>query len=197
MQVTLEKRHPIAAPPTSAWTVLQDIHAVAECMPGASISEQLSDNAYKGQVKVKIGPASAIFNGQIDITGLDAERRELKLLGKGKDTRGSSTASMDLTALIEAAEGGHCALVGSSQVKLTGKMAAFGGRMINQVSDQILMQFFTNFSNRVMALGEGAAAVEAAQKVAEQPEELNALALVWQMIVDFFRRLFGKKAPER
>ena len=58
---------------------------------------------------------------------------------------------------------------------------------------QLIDQFLTNFSNRVLAAGEGAAAEEAAQKVAEQPKDLNALALLWAMIAGFFRRLFGRK----
>ena len=44
-----------------------------------------------------------------------------------------------------------------------------------------------------VASGGSAAAEEAAQKVAEQPKDLNALALLWAMIAGFFRRLFGRK----
>ncbi|NNF97316.1 MAG: hypothetical protein HKM94_10350, partial [Halobacteria archaeon] len=61
-----------------------------------------------------------------------------------------------------------------------------------QVADQILNQFGKNFSNNVMAQGEGEAAETAKEQLAEQPKELNGLALAWSVIVAFFKSLFGK-----
>ena len=40
-------------------------------------------------------------------------------------------------------------------------------------------------------MGEGAAAEQAASKVAKQPKELNALALIWHALLGFFKSLFG------
>jgi carbon monoxide dehydrogenase subunit G len=191
MQVKLEKTFPVEAPASLAWQFLQDIRGVAECMPGAEITEKVDDSHYKGQVKVKVGPASAAFKGDIEIKELDAGKRQLRMMGKGADVKGTSSASMDLTASIRDADGG-AELVGISEVTVTGKMASFGGRMLTQVSDQILKQFAANFSNRVAAMGEGESAQEAAAKVAEQPRELNALGLFWAVIVGFLKGLFGR-----
>ncbi len=191
MQVQLEKSYPIDAPIGSAWELLQDIKSVAECMPGAAITEQIDDTNFKGTVKVKLGPTTASFKGDIEIKGLDAGSRQLQLYGKGTDVKGTSSAAMDLTATITENGPGACTLNGNSEVTVTGKMASFGGRMRSQVSDQILDQFAKNFNTRVVAMGEGAAAEEATAQLAEQPKELNALALVWGMIVSFFKRLFG------
>jgi acetylornithine/succinyldiaminopimelate/putrescine aminotransferase len=100
---------------------------------------------------------------------------------------------MDLTAHVRDTGDGKCEVVGVSEVTVTGKMANFGARMMTQVSDQILKQFVANFANRVVAMGEGAAAVEAAGKVAKQTGEINALVLMWQIIISFFKNLFGAK----
>ncbi len=43
-------------------------------------------------------------------------------------------------------------LVGKSEVAMSGKAAAFGGRMMNSVADQILKQFADNFATQVAAL---------------------------------------------
>lgn len=193
MQVKLEKKHEIDAPVEAAWSVLKDIEVLAECMPGASITEQTSDNQHKGAVKVKVGPVEAVFGGTIDITSIDEAAHSITLSAKGRDKSGSSSATMALTASVTALATGGCELIGNSDIKVQGKMASFGSRMINQISEQLIQQFLQNFSNRVMAAGEGEAAQEAATKVAEQPKELNALALMWSVIVDFFRRLFGAK----
>lgn len=193
MQVRLEKAFPIDASANAAWTLLRDVKAVAECMPGAQITERVDDTHYKGQVSVKLGPVSATFKGTIEVRGVDAGKREMTLVGKGADTTGASAASMELTAHVRQAADGKCEVVGRSQVTVSGKMANFGGRMMTQVSDQVLNQFGANFTNRVLALGQGAGAAEAAAKLSEQPKELNALALVWNVVVQFFKSLFGSK----
>ncbi len=193
MQVKLEKTFPIDAPAAAAWSVLHDVKAVAECMPGAQITERVDDNHYKGQVSVKLGPAAATFKGTIEVKGVDANKREITLVGKGADTTGASAASMDLTARIRDAGNGKCELVGASAVTVSGKLASFGGRMMTQVSEQILRQFGANFANRAMAAGGGAGAAQAAAQAAAQPRELNALALLWGMIVAFLKGLFGRK----
>ncbi|MDJ0871345.1 MAG: SRPBCC family protein [Gammaproteobacteria bacterium] len=191
MQVKLEKTVPVEAPADAAWQFLQDIRAVAACMPGAEITEQVDESHYKGKVKVKLGPATAAFNGDIEVKGVDADKRELHILGKGADVKGTSSASMDLLASVRETDAGVSELIGISQVAVTGKMASFGGRMMTQVSDQIMKQFAVNFANQVVATGEGEAAETAAAKVSEQPKELNALALAWATLVGFFKSLFG------
>jgi carbon monoxide dehydrogenase subunit G len=191
MLVKLEKTFPIDAPADAAWRLLQDIQSVAACMPGAQITERVDDRHYKGQVSVRMGPASATFKGAIEVQGIDASQRQMRMVGKGSDTSGTSAASMDLTAAIRATADGKTELVGVSEVTVTGKLASFGGRMMTQVSDQLLKQFGANFANRVVAMGEGATAQQAAARMAEQPRELNALALLWHVIVGFFKSLFG------
>ena len=70
MQVKLEKQYAVAASPNAAWQVLRDIRQLAACMPGAEITGQIDDTHYKGNVKVKVGPASAAFGGEIEILAL-------------------------------------------------------------------------------------------------------------------------------
>jgi carbon monoxide dehydrogenase subunit G len=192
MQVKLEKKFGIKAPVDAAWNVVRDIYALAECMPGASITEQTSDNQYKGSVTVKLGPVQSVFAGTIDIIEIDEANHSMVLSAKGKDKSGTSNAAMQLTASVSAAEDG-CELAGNSDIKVMGKMANFGARMITSVADQLIDQFLNNFSNRVLAAGEGEAAAAAAEKVAEQPRALNPLALLLGMIKAFFSRLFGSK----
>jgi len=89
VKVELDKSYPIAASAEAAWKFLQDVRAVASCMPGAEITGQSDDSHFEGKVKVKIGPAVAAFKGEIEVERIDADKRELTLLGKGSDTKGS------------------------------------------------------------------------------------------------------------
>ena len=151
MKVELAKTFPLPAPPDVAWKLLQDVEAVATCMPGAKITQRIDDTRYKGTVTVRVGPATLSFRGDIEVKEIDGATRTLRLVGSGSDTTGSSAGSMDLTARIDAAEDGRSTLNGQSVVSLSGKAAAFGGRMVNSVADQILGQFAGNFAARLPA----------------------------------------------
>ena len=89
------------------------------------------------------------FKGEIEVQGLFAATRTLHLVGKGSDTSGTSGASMDLVARIDpGGTKGTSNLVGTSEVTMSGKAAAFGGRMMGSVADQILKLVAGEFLRR-------------------------------------------------
>jgi uncharacterized protein len=227
MKVELEKTFPMPGTVEASWKFLQNVEGVAGCMPGAKITERVDDTHYKGTISVRVGPAGMSFKGEIVVQGLDAVTRTLHLVGKGSDTSGTSGASMDLVARIEpGATEGTSNLVGRSEVTMSGKAAAFGGRMMGSVADQILKQFAGNFATQVQArsnataspntaagsnapaaadAGSPPAVIAAATEAPSQPlpvlspappaptNELNALALFWAILRDWFRGLFRRK----
>ncbi len=199
MKVQLDKTFPLPGSPAIAWEFLQDIEAVAGCMPGAELTEQVDENRHKGTVKVKVGPATMSFRGEVEVQDIDATTQSLRLIGKGTDKTGNSGVSMNLLARIDAADDGLSELVGSSEVSMSGKAAAFGGRMMNSVADKILLQFADNFAARVAALQErrasptGAGSDSPAAAPAASAGELNALALGWAVFKDWLLSLFSKK----
>ena len=204
------------AGPDVTWGALTDVAGVASCMPGAAITEKIDDAHYKGTVKVKVGPATLSFRGDIEVRTLDAATRTLALSAKGTDTSGTSFASMDLTARVEGADGGLSRIVGKSEASVGGKAATFGGRMMDAVADQILKQFAANFAARVEALrpaGAAAVAGNAKASAADEPapsapgadaaapaaslappaaKPLNGLALIWAVLRDWLRNLFSR-----
>ena len=200
MLVQLEKTFAMPASAETTWLLLQDIEGVASCMPGANITERVDVQHYKGTVAVKFGPASMSFRGEVEVKSIDAASRTLRLIGKGTDSTGSSGASMDLTARIEAVDASSCNLVGISEVSMSGKAAAFGGRMMGSVADQVLKQFAANFAAKVQALqanppgsvGAGVSAGPAAAADAA-PSQLNALALAWAVLKNWLSSLFSPK----
>tara|TARA_X000000950_G_scaffold225227_1_gene271576 strand:- start:6939 stop:7544 length:606 start_codon:yes stop_codon:yes gene_type:complete len=199
VEVKLEKRYELGVPAQHAWVILSDLESVASCMPGASLGEKTGDNAFKGSVKVKVGPATAQFGGEVEILSMDSANRSLVLKGKGAD-KGGSSASMELEASIEEADG-QSVLVGLATVIVNGKFAQFGGRMMVQVSDVILKQFVDNFIGKAQALGEAPAPggedssyKPAVQTTSEPANELNGLAIFWALLKGWLGGLFGKKS---
>lgn len=200
MKVQLDKTFPMPSSPEIAWQFLQNVEAVAGCMPGAKLTERLDENRHKGTVTVKLGPATMSFKGEVEVQDIDPTTQTLRLIGKGTDSTGNSGVSMDLLARIDATDGGSSALVGSSEVTMSGKAVAFGGRMMDAVADKILIQFADNFAAEVAALEERrsgpAAAGDGTQNAAapaSRARELNALALAWAVFTDWLRSLFTRK----
>ena len=206
MKVSLEKTYPVPASADTTWALLQDIEAVAGCMPGARISERIDERHYKGTVAVRFGPANMTFRGEVEVVSVEPPARTLRLLGKGTDTTGGSGASMDLTARVEPLVGDASNLVGTSEVSMSGKAATFGGRLAVPVAEQILQQFAANFAAKAKERQVAAAAVaptaEAippaadaapAPKAAPPETRLNALALLWSVIKATVRSWFSTR----
>ena len=211
MEVKLEKTYELDVDAAAAWALLSDVRGVAGCMPGAEITEQIEANSYKGAVKVKVGPALAQFGGIVDVIECAPSERRMVMRGKGADRSGSS-ASMELTAVIEPAADGAAGsmLHGQATVVVNGKFAQFGGRMMTQVSEMMLGQFVDNFrvAARELAAQQAPAATpgapaetgEPAQPVAtaaaprQAAREINGLALLWALIKGWFGGLFAGRA---
>ena len=198
MEVKLDKQYHLDVDATRAWALLNDLKAVASCMPGAEITEQLSDTSYKGAVKVKVGPAVAQFGGTVDVLEAVTAERKMVLRGKGAD-KGGSSASMDLTAIITAdpSNPAHSVLNGQAAVIVNGKFAQFGGRMMVQVSDMLLAQFVENFRQTALTLptADGAPSTQTATKVSAPAvaREINGLAIFWALVKSWFGGLFSKR----
>jgi carbon monoxide dehydrogenase subunit G len=203
MEIKLDKDYAVEASAATAWQLLVDIPAVASCMPGAQISEVIDGSHFKGNVRVKVGPAVAAFAGEIEVLAVDAATQTLRLLGKGSD-KGGSSASMELTATVSAAPDGHARLRGQANIIVNGKFAQFGGRMMGSVSDVLLAQFAATFSEKAKALGvaaittaDGAAAPVARSssgtETAAAPRALNAGALLWSLLKNWLAGLFGRR----
>jgi hypothetical protein len=209
MNIQIDKTYAMPCTADVAWGFLQDLEGVAGCMPGAKITERLDAGRYKGTVTVRLGPATMAFRGEVELHDVDPGARSLRLLGKGTDSTGSSGATMNLTARIEADAAGQCNLVGAAEVSMSGKAVAFGGRMMNAVAEQLLKQFADNFAARVSALqaqpeassdgaasglGAVAGATAAAPGAAPAASELNGLALMWTLFKEWLRGLLRKKS---
>jgi uncharacterized protein len=201
MEVKLDKQYPLPVSPEQAWALLCDLKATAACMPGAAITEQVSEHSYKGAVKVKVGPASAQFGGTVDVLERSDADRRVVMRGKGAD-KGGSSASMDLTATIAAdpSNPNACVLNGSAAVIVNGKFAQFGGRMMVSVSEMLLGQFVEQFSATAQSMAPPAqAGGDATAAVTPPPapapvRELDGLALLWGLIKGWFGRLFGRRS---
>ena len=164
MNTKITKDFEIAQPIGVVWKSLTNPEEIVGCVPGASITEKIDDRNYKGKVVTKFGPIKAAYAGDIEIIELDEANHKMVLKGRGLDSKGKGSADMIMNGLLKE-EGGKTQVNFSMDITIVGKLAQFGSRLINDVSDQLLNQFVKNFSDQLEAQAP-AAAVETASVAA-------------------------------
>jgi carbon monoxide dehydrogenase subunit G len=195
MKVELDKSLTLPVTASAGWSLVENIEGMASCMPGAKITERVDATHYKGTITVKLGPATVVFKGELEVVAIDPVARTIHVIGKGADTGGGSGASLDLNAVVKEIGPDTCELSGVSVVNVTGKVAAFGSRLMGTVTDQLLKIFFDNVLAKAQELQaiRQTAEVTAARAAAPVVEaKFNGLAFVWTIVKDFIASLFGR-----
>ena len=196
MKVELDRSLELPVPAAAGWALISDIEGIATCMPGAKITERVDDTHYKGTISVKLGPATVNFRGELEVLETDPAARSIRIRGKASDVTGGSGASLNLDARVVETGPGACELTGHSEVTVTGKVAAFGQRLMGSVTEQLLKVLFANILTRaeqVTAAAPGTAATETPAPAAAAPQaeaKFNALQFAWAVLRDFVRGLF-------
>jgi len=148
MNTKIVKEFEIDQPIAKVWASLADPTDVVTCVPGASITEKIDDKNYKGEVVTKFGPIKASYNGDIEIQELDEANYTMVLKGKGLDSKGKGSADMLMNGVLTEKDGKtHVSF--AMDITIVGKLAQFGSRLINDVSDQLIGQFVDNFKSKL------------------------------------------------
>jgi carbon monoxide dehydrogenase subunit G len=191
MEVKIDKRFDLPVSLDQAWSLLQDVRATANCMPGAEITEQLDSTHFNGKVHSRIGPAVMTFAGQIEVLELDGHSHTLVMLGKGGDTSGSF-ASMNLRAKLHPGESNQASILeGSAIITVSGRLAQFGSRLLLPVAEAMLKTFISNFSSKASS----SAVVQNTSVTSNGPaasSDLNILDVFFQVISLWWSRLWRK-----
>ena len=144
MEATITKQFSINEPIDKVWSVMSNPTEISECVPGASITEEIDEKNYKGEVSLKFGPVKSKYNGEITIVENDTENYKLVLNGMGLDSKGKGSAEMTMTGIATSSETGTDVDF-KMVVNIKGTLAQFGSRLINDVSAQLMNQFVSNF----------------------------------------------------
>jgi carbon monoxide dehydrogenase subunit G len=99
-------------------------------------------------VELKFGPVKASYGGLITFTERDASAHKMTLKGNGTDTKGKGGAEMQMTGRLTEKDGGTDVDI-SMEVGITGMLAQFGSRLINDVSNHVFEQFISNFKSQL------------------------------------------------
>lgn len=170
----------------AVWEFFQDVPSVAQCLPGATITEDKGDGVFAGNVTVKLGPMSAKFEGQATIIP-DAESKSAHISGKGIDRSGGSAGKVEVDYHLVAVESGTKVTV-DADVTLSGTAARFGrSSLINEMSTRLISEFVECLDKKLAATSPEMAASVTAGEVKGVSLFFSSL---WASIAGFFKRLF-------
>jgi carbon monoxide dehydrogenase subunit G len=177
----------VAQPVAKVWEFFGDIPRVASCLPGATMTDDLGDDKYGGQVAVRMGPVRLQFAGTAQIVKRDDAAKRLVLHATGAEQRGRGQASMDVTATLSPA--GRGTKVGVSQdLQLSGAAAQYGRGMISDVTAVLMRDFAANLASQIAAAERGETATQAAAPAGGLAIGLRAAQMALRRV---FRRFFA------
>lgn len=140
----------VTAPIDEVWGAVLDVERVAPCVPGAQVLEQTGDNTYKVAIKVKLGPVSMVYNGDIEVVEQDPEARRAVMSAKARESRGQGTADARVEMRLSHDNGTtHGAI--HTDVAISGRAAAMGQGIIADVSARLIDTFAVNLAQMLAA----------------------------------------------
>ena len=138
----------IAAPRDVVWRALNDPEILRQCIPGCQTLERKSPTELTATVKLKIGPVSANFAGEVILSDINPPE-SYTISGEGKGgIAGFAKGSAKVTLV---ADGEETVLQYSTTAQVGGKIAQLGSRLIDSTSQKLAAQFFADFNKAVMA----------------------------------------------
>jgi carbon monoxide dehydrogenase subunit G len=166
-----ENEFEVQAPLEQVWETMLDVERVAPCVPGAEVLERTGEDAYSVGIKVKVGPVSMQYRGQVEIVSKDPEQHRAVMSARARESRGQGTATANVQMHLSGDNGTTRGKI-ATEVALSGRAAAMGQSVIQEVSGKIVNQFAENLA--AMLGGTQEAAPPAAE--APPPEAAPAAA---------------------
>ncbi|WP_430440169.1 SRPBCC family protein [Shinella sp.] len=144
MDMSGEER--IAAPREAVWAALNDPDVLRACIPGCQSLTMKSPNELEATVKIKIGPVSASFSGEVTLSNLNPPE-SYTISGEGKGgIAGFAKGGADVR-LTE--DGDGTILAYDVKAQIGGKLAQLGSRLIDSTSKKLATQFFADLGTKL------------------------------------------------
>jgi carbon monoxide dehydrogenase subunit G len=179
----------VARPVDAVWEFFQDVPSVAQCLPGAELTDDKGEGVFAGAVSVKLGPMSATFEGEATVTP-DAAARSVKISGTGTDRKGGSRGKVLVDYRLDPTDAGTRVMV-DADVTLSGAAARFGRtKLIEEMSTRLIGEFVACLEKKLGA----ATPEEAASVSAGDVKGVSLLvASLSSWIGKLFKRLLGRQ----
>jgi carbon monoxide dehydrogenase subunit G len=193
MAIEIRETFQVTAPVDAVWHFVMDPQQVVTCMPGAQLEEVVDERTFVGSIKVKVGAVTTKYKGRVQFTDIDEQAYTVRMIAEGRET-GGGTAKGSMSSQLRVLPDGQTELAAEATVDLTGRVMQVGRGMIQGVSHQLFKQFAARAKERLEV--PGGETQPAAATPTGEAEAIRIVPIVlrtlWEGVVRFFRRLFGR-----
>jgi uncharacterized protein len=151
----LRNEFEVGVPVERTWATLLDVPRVARALPGATIDPEAEGGAYRGRMKVKLGPVVTEYTGTARVQDADEDDRVASFRVEGREARGQGSAAATITTRLAPAGAGTRVAV-ETDLQVTGRQAQLGRNLMEDVAGSMLGEFATRLEAELR--GEPAAA---------------------------------------
>jgi len=138
----IENAFEVEAEPALAWPLLTDVERVAPCLPGAKVSATDESHAFKGEMRVRLGPVQMTFLGELRFVEIDDEAYVARASAKAREARNRGSVDATIDFRLSPTEVGSRVEI-STDLSLAGPAAQYGraAGMIAAVAEEMVSQF--------------------------------------------------------
>jgi uncharacterized protein len=136
----LRNEFDVGVPLDRTWATLLDVPRVARALPGATIEPEPEAGAFRGAMKVKLGPVTTEYAGSARLLDVDEDEHVAGYRVEGRELRGQGTATARITARAASRNGGTHVVV-ETDVQVTGRQAQLGRGLMEDVAATVLDDF--------------------------------------------------------
>jgi carbon monoxide dehydrogenase subunit G len=163
----------VPAPLESTWSLLLDVPRVVRALPGATVEPDAAEGAYRGALKVRLGPVAVEYEGVARLEDVDEDEHAATFRVEGRERRGHGGATATIVNRLLPDENGTRVVV-ETDLAVTGRAAQLGRGLMEDVAGGLLEQFAAGLERLALGREEGAAAPAA---------ELDLGAAAWEPLV--------------
>lgn len=146
MAMTMTGEVTLPADRQTVWDKLNDAETLKACIPGCQSLEKAGDSGFAAVAKIKVGPVSATFKGNVELTDLDPPN-SYRISGQGEGGVAGFAKGGATVALAD--KDGGTLLTYNVEAQIGGKLAQLGQRLINGSAKKLADEFFANFAKAV------------------------------------------------
>jgi uncharacterized protein len=132
------------------WDFMMEVPRVARCVPGVEAVEAVDTGAYRGSLKIQVGPIRLALEGIITVEEQDRDAWRARMRAEANDRRlgGGIRARLGLT--LAPGESGTRLRI-DTDLAILGKIGEFGQPVIKKKADTLLAEFARNLQSALAA----------------------------------------------
>lgn len=179
----LDQRFTLAHPPAKVFAMFDDIAGIASCLPGVSLTGAPSPARVEGEIRVRLGPIAAAFEGAARVER-DPATLSGRIIGIGADQRSHSATQGEIRYRLVPLDRGTATTVELSiGYTLTGMLAQVGRPgLVRDLARRLVVDFAGNLDRHMSGALPGEAV----------PAELSGWSIVSSVVRARVARFFGR-----